>query len=240
MTWPCPQGPEIVDIQSLLILQLPQPWVRYSVMYGTDSVAEFSVAPLPYAYDALEPFISKEIMTVHHDKHHVTYVNNLNAAMKAFDQALKSNDLTKQIELQSAIKFNGGSHINHSLFWTSMAPVSQGGGQLKDGPLKQAIEKEFGDFEKFKTTFNSTAAAIQGSGWCWLGLSKIGRLELVTLKDQDPLTSHHPIVGWDGWEHAWYLQYKNDKATYLKNWWNVVNWAEAENRYNEGMKKASL
>ena len=179
-------------------------------------------------------------MVVHHDKHHQTYVNNLNAAEKAFEQALQAQDVRKQIELQSALKFNGGGHINHSLFWTNMAPQSQGGGQLKDGPLKQAIERGFGDVEKFKNQFNSTAAAIQGSGWCWLGLSPQGRLDIVTAKDQDPLTTHHPILGWDGWEHAWYLQYKNDKATYLKNWWNVVNWAEAENRFNEASKKASL
>lgn len=179
-------------------------------------------------------------MVVHHDKHHQTYVNNLNAAEKAFEQALQAQDVRKQIEVQSALKFNGGGHINHSLFWTNMAPQSQGGGQLKDGPLKQAIERGFGDVEKFKSQFNSTAAAIQGSGWCWLGLSPQGRLDIVTAKDQDPLTTHHPILGWDGWEHAWYLQYKNDKATYLKNWWNVVNWAEAENRFNEASKKASL
>lgn len=179
-------------------------------------------------------------MTVHHTKHHQTYVNNLNAATKAYAEAERANDVRKQIELQSAIKFNGGGHINHSLFWKNLAPQSAGGGQLKDGQLKQAIEKEFGDVEKFKTAFNGTAAAIQGSGWCWLGLSKAGRLDIVTAKDQDPLTSHHPIIGWDGWEHAWYLQYKNDKATYLKQWWNVVNWDEAESRYAEGVKKAQL
>lgn len=201
---------------------------------------EYVLPPLPYAYDALEPFISGEIMSVHHGKHHQTYVNNLNAALKAYAEAEANKDIRREIELQSAIKFNGGGHINHSLFWKNLAPQSAGGGQLNDGPLKQAIEREFGDVEKFKTQFNATAAGIQGSGWAWLGLSKGGRLDIVTAKDQDPLTSHHPILGWDGWEHAWYLQYKNDKATYLKQWWNVVNWAEAENRYAEGLKKASL
>ena len=199
-----------------------------------------TLPPLPYAYDALEPFIAAEIMTLHHSKHHQTYINNLNTANKAFAEAEKNGDLRKQIELQSAIKFNGGSHINHSLFWKNMAPQSEGGGQLHDGPLKQAIEKEFGDIEKFKTNFNATSAGIQGSGWCWLGLSKGGHLEIVTTKDQDPLVTHHPILGSDIWEHSWYLQYKNDKASYFKQWWNVVNWKEAEARYNEAIKKASL
>ncbi|KAI3617170.1 hypothetical protein CBS9595_003079 [Malassezia furfur] len=203
-------------------------------------MTEYTLPPLPYAYDALEPFISKEIMTVHHDKHHQTYVNNLNAAEKAYAEATAANDVLKQIQLQSAIKFNGGGHINHSLFWKNLAPQSEGGGQLNDGPLKQAIEQEFGDFEKFKTTFNTKAAGIQGSGWLWLGVAPTGNLDLVVAKDQDPLTTHHPVIGWDGWEHAWYLQYKNDKASYLKAWWNVVNWAEAEKRFLEGKKKAQL
>lgn len=200
---------------------------------------EATLPPLPYEYNALEPFISAEIMTLHHSKHHQTYINNLNAASKASVEAEKNGDLQKVLELQSAIKFNGGSHMNHSLFWKIMAPPSQGGGKLEDGQLKQAIEKEYGDIETFKTKFNSASAAIQGSGWCWLGLSKTGNLDIVTTKDQDPLLSHHAILGSDIWEHSWYLQYRNDKATYFKQWWNVVNWKEAENRYNEG-KKASL
>ena len=195
---------------------------------------------LPYAYDALEPFVSGEIMLLHHSKHHQTYINNLNAALKARAEAEKNGDLRQQLQIQSAINFNGGSHLNHSLFWKIMAPQSQGGGQLQDGPLKQALEKQFGDIEKFKSDFNAASAAIQGSGWCWLGLSKLGDLEIVTTKDQDPLISHHPIIGSDVWEHSWYLQYKNDKASYFKQWWNIVNWKEAEARYAEGVKKASL
>ncbi|WFD28874.1 superoxide dismutase [Malassezia nana] len=202
-------------------------------------MTEYSLPPLPYEYNALEPFISADIMQVHHGKHHQTYVNNLNASTKAYNDAVQAQDVRKQMELLTAVKFNGGGHINHALFWKSMAPVSQGGGQLKDGPLKQAIDKDFGDFEKFKAAFTTKALGIQGSGWCWLGLSKNGRLDLVIAKDQDTLTTHHPIIGWDGWEHAWYLQYKNDKASYLKQWWNVVNWDEAESRYAEGLK-ASL
>ncbi|WFD32839.1 superoxide dismutase [Malassezia sp. CBS 17886] len=201
---------------------------------------EAVLPPLPYAYDALEPFISKEIMTVHHDKHHQAYVNNLNAAEKAYEQATANNDVKKQIEVSSAVKFNGGGHINHSLFWKNMAPQSEGGGQFKDGNLKKAIDRDFGGVDKFKAAFTAVASGIQGSGWAWLGLSPERHLEIATAKDQDPLTTHHPIIGWDGWEHAWYLQYKNDKATYLKQWWNVVNWDEGESRFNEAMKKAQL
>ncbi|CCV00099.1 allergen [Malassezia sympodialis ATCC 42132] len=202
-------------------------------------MTEHTLPPLPYEYNALEPFISADIMMVHHGKHHQTYVNNLNASTKAYNDAVQAQDVLKQMELLTAVKFNGGGHVNHALFWKTMAPQSQGGGQLNDGPLKQAIDKEFGDFEKFKAAFTAKALGIQGSGWCWLGLSKTGSLDLVVAKDQDTLTTHHPIIGWDGWEHAWYLQYKNDKASYLKQWWNVVNWSEAESRYSEGLK-ASL
>lgn len=118
--------------------------------------------------------------------------------------------MRKQIEIQSAIKFNGGGHINHTLFWKNLAPSSSGGGQLKDGALKSAIEKDFGSVDKLKEHFNKTTAAVQGSGWGWLGYSPLTqKLEVVTTKDQDPLISHAPVLGVDVWEHAYYLQYKN-------------------------------
>lgn len=145
-------------------------------------------------------------MEIHHSKHHQTYVNGLNAAEKAYAQAVSSADVRKQIELQSAIKFNGGGHINHSLFWKNLAPSKEGGGSLKDGPLKQAIDKDFGSLDKLKEHFNKTTAAIQGSGWGWVGFNPLNqRIEVVTTKDQDPLTSHHPLIGVDVWEHAYYL-----------------------------------
>ncbi|KAE8226134.1 hypothetical protein CF319_g1238 [Tilletia indica] len=200
-----------------------------------------SLPKLDYGYNALEPAISEQIMTLHHQKHHQTYINNLNAAEKAYAQAVSSTDVKKQIELQSAIKFNGGGHINHSLFWKNLAPTSNGGGSLEDGTLKQAIERDFGSLDKLKTYFNAQAATIQGSGWAWLGLSPVTqKLEVVLTKDQDPLISHAPIIGVDCWEHAYYLQYQNVKVEYFKNIWSVINYKEAEARFQAASSKASL
>ncbi|KAF8153133.1 manganese superoxide dismutase [Crassisporium funariophilum] len=189
---------------------------------------------LPYAYNALEPHISEEIMTLHHTKHHQTYVNGLNAAEEAY---AKTDSTAKQISLQSALKFNGGGHINHSLFWKNLAPANSGGGKLGSGPLEKAIVRDFGSVEEFKKKFNTTTAAIQGSGWGWLGYdSSTKKLEIVTTANQDPLLSHVPILGVDIWEHAFYLQYKNVKPDYLSAIWNVINFEEAERRLLEASK----
>nr|AYG96714.1 Mn superoxide dismutase 1 [Flammulina velutipes]UXX34476.1 Ffvmnsod1 protein [Expression vector pBHg-FfMnSOD1-OE] len=192
--------------------------------------------PLPYAYDALEPFISQQIMTLHHTKHHQTYVNALNAAESAY---AKSSTPKERIALQAALKFNGGGHINHSLFWKNLAPpASEGkgnGGVLQDGPLKAAIESAFGSLDNLKKEFNTATAGIQGSGWGWLGLNpSTKRLEVVTTANQDPLLTHVPIIGVDIWEHAFYLQYLNVKVDYLNAIWSVINFQEAESRYLEG------
>ncbi|KAI0318743.1 manganese superoxide dismutase [Amylostereum chailletii] len=195
-------------------------------------VASLHTLPeLPYAYDALEPHISKEIMTLHHTKHHQTYVNGLNAAEEAY---AKSSSTKEQIALQSALKFNGGGHINHSLFWKNLAPSGGDGGKLANGALKSALERDFGSVEEFKKKFNATTAAIQGSGWGWLGWNTASKkLEIVTTANQDPLISHIPIIGVDIWEHAFYLQYKNVKPDYLNAIWNVINFKEAEVRLAE-------
>ncbi|OCH86775.1 manganese superoxide dismutase [Obba rivulosa] len=192
---------------------------------------------LPYAYDALEPFISRQIMELHHKKHHQTYVNALNAAEQAY---AKASTPRERIALQAALKFNGGGHINHSLFWKNLAPAKvEGkgiGGELKAGPLKDAIDATWGSVDAFKKEFNAATAGIQGSGWGWLGLNPNNkRLEIATTSNQDPLISHIPIIGVDIWEHAFYLQYLNVKADYLNAIWNVVNWDEAEKRYQEGL-----
>ncbi|KAK0451316.1 Manganese/iron superoxide dismutase [Desarmillaria tabescens] len=164
---------------------------------------------LPYSYDALEPFISRQIMELHHKKHHQTYVNALNAAEAAY---AKASSAKERIALQAALKFNGGGHINHSLFWKNLAPAhSEGkgnGGVLPAGSLKDAIEKTFGS----------------GSGWGWLGLNPTTkRLEIVTTANQDPLLTHVPIIG-----------YLNVKADYLNAIWSVINFEEAQKRYDEG------
>ncbi|KAF8878096.1 Mn superoxide dismutase [Infundibulicybe gibba] len=186
---------------------------------------------LPYGYDALEPHISGEIMKLHHQKHHQTYVNGLNAAEESY---AKSDSTKEQIMLQSALKFNGGGHINHSLFWKNLAPANGLGGKLESGPLKSALERDFGSVEAFKKSFNTKTAAIQGSGWGWLGYNTdTKKLEIVTTANQDPLISHIPIIGVDIWEHAFYLQYKNVKPDYLNAIWNVINFKEAESRFME-------
>jgi len=170
-------------------------------------------------------------MELHHSKHHQAYVNGLNAAEEAY---VKAPSTREKIALQAALKFNGGGHINHSLFWKNLVPVKEGGGKLKDGKLKVALERDFGSVDAFKTQMNTTTAGIQGSGWGWLGYNpKTKKLEIVTTPNQDPLLTHVPIIGIDIWEHAFYLQYKNVKADYLSAIWNVINFEEAEARFKE-------
>ncbi|KAF8062373.1 Mn superoxide dismutase [Lyophyllum atratum] len=203
--------------------------------YVARTVASIHTLPdLPYAYNALEPYISEEIMKLHHTKHHQTYVSGLNAAEESYS---KSDSTKEKIALQAALKFNGGGHINHSLFWKNLAPANAEGGKLESGALKAAIDCDFGSVEAFKKTFNAKTAAIQGSGWGWLGYNKATRkLEIVTTPNQDPLISHVPIIGVDIWEHAFYLQYKNVKPDYLNAIWNVINFKEAEKRLLEVAK----
>ncbi|KAJ7173265.1 Mn superoxide dismutase [Mycena filopes] len=200
-----------------------------SLFFASAAVVSLHTLPdLPYAYNALEPYISEEIMALHHKKHHQTYVNALNAAEEAY---AKASSMKEKIEIQAALKLNGGGHINHSLFWKNLAPAAEGGGKLEDGPLKSAIERDFGSVEAFKKSFNAKTAAIQGSGWGWLGYNPATKkLEIVTTSNQDPLLTHTPIIGIDIWEHAFYLQYKNVKPDYLNAIWNVVNFKEAEAR----------
>eukprot|EP00127_Corallochytrium_limacisporum_P000201 Clim_evm18s7 gene=Clim_evmTU18s7 len=189
---------------------------------------------LPYDYGELEPFINAEIMLLHHSKHHNTYVTNYNAAVEQLEEAVHKGDVDKQIQLQSALKFNGGGHINHAIFWTNLAPQSQGGGDLADGELKKMIEAQWGSVDAFQQKFNATTAAVQGSGWGWLGYDKANKsLVIQPMPNQDPLeplTGLVPLLGIDVWEHAYYLQYKNVRPDYLKQIWNIVNWKNVEER----------
>ncbi|KAI9573432.1 manganese superoxide dismutase [Boletus coccyginus] len=211
-----------------------RPALRHAFARPSSIASIHTLPALPYDYNALEPHISEQIMKLHHLKHHQAYVNGLNAAEKAYGE---SSSTRAQIALQSALKFNGGGHINHSLFWTNLSPANKDGGKLTDGPLKRALERDFGSVEEFKAKFNATTAAIQGSGWGWLGYnSTTKKLEIVTTANQDPLISHVPILGVDIWEHAFYLQYHNVKADYLNAIWNVVNFKEAEKRLLEATK----
>ena len=201
---------------------------------------QYQLPKLPYDFDALEPVISAKIMELHYTKHHQTYVNNLNKALEDYELAEKNNNVAEMIALQSKIKFNGGGHVNHSIFWTNLAPQKSGGGQLKEGKLKEAIEKKFHSVDKFKEKFNAATAAVQGSGWGWLGYNKeTGCLEIATCCNQDPLSTKGlvPLLGVDVWEHAYYLQYASARADYLKNIWNVVNWENVEQRFLEASKQ---
>jgi Fe-Mn family superoxide dismutase len=197
-------------------------------------MTKYELPKMPYDFGALEPVISGQIMELHYTKHHQAYVNNLNAALEKYHEAESKNDIGAMIALQSAIKFNGGGHVNHSIFWTNLAPPANGGGELPQGELGQAVKENFGSIEKLIEKLSSASVAIQGSGWGWLGYDK-SKSELVisTCSNQDPLTTqgYIPLLGIDVWEHAYYLQYKNVRADYVKNIWKIINWHNVEERF---------
>ncbi|CAG2105251.1 unnamed protein product [Medioppia subpectinata] len=186
---------------------------------------------LPYDYNALEPVISAEIMQLHHQKHHQTYVNNLNVAQEKLHAAINSKDVSAQIALEPVLRFNGGGHINHSIFWQNLSP--KGGGE-PEGDLLVEIKGSFTTFEKMKSEMSVVAAGVQGSGWAWLGYCpKTQKLRIASCVNQDPLfatTGLVPLLGIDVWEHAYYLQYKNVRPDYVKAIWNVVHWKDVEER----------
>ena len=195
--------------------------------------------PLPYAYDALEPYIDARTMEIHHTKHHATYVNNLNAALESADERLRNlsvEELLRRIDevpesIRTAVRNNGGGHANHTLFWSVMGP---GGGGEPTGELAEAISSTFGSFENFKETFSKAAAGRFGSGWAWL-VVKDGKLEVTSTPNQDsPLMEGQvPILGLDVWEHAYYLKYQNRRPEYIQNWWNVVDWDAVSEEYQK-------
>lgn len=198
----------------------------------------FTLPDMPYDYGALEPYISGEIMQLHHQKHHQTYVTNFNKALEHLDQAMAKGHSPTIVKLQSAIKFNGGGHINHSVFWKNLTPVREGGGEPPKGSLAWAVENQFGSLDSLIQKVNVEGAALQGSGWVWLALDKDQkRLSIETTFNQDPLvakgSSYVPLLGIDVWEHAYYLQYKNVRPDYLKNIWKVINWKYASDVYEK-------
>jgi superoxide dismutase, Fe-Mn family len=197
----------------------------------------FQLLPLPYAYDALEPFIDAQTMTIHHDKHHAAYVTNLNAALdKHPELADKSlEDLLKNLnavpdDIRTAVRDHGGGTLNHNMFWEIMGPKS--GGE-PTGTLASALDSTFGNFANFKTEFEKAAMGRFGSGWAWLVKKSDGDLSVVSTANQDsPLSDGlTPLLAVDVWEHAYYLKYQNRRAEYLTNWWNVVNWSAVASRY---------
>lgn len=200
---------------------------------------KFELPKLPYALDALEPVISKEIMDLHYNKHHNTYIQNLNKLLEQYEEAEKKHDVAAMISLQSGIKFNGGGYVNHAIFWTNLAPKSQGGGESPTGALADAIQQEFGSLARLVDLISAKSVAIQGSGWGWLGFNKEHkRLEIATCSNQDPLSTQGlvPLLGIDVWEHAYYLQYKNVRAEYVKAIWGIVNWQNVSERFLAAQK----
>ncbi len=206
---------------------------------------KYILPALPYAYDALEPYISEEIMKLHHDKHHATYVNNLNAVIEKNPELFERTAEELLINLESipedirtAVINNAGGHVNHSMFWEIMSP-SAGGLPAQagepSGKLAEEIKNQFGSFAEFQQKFNDEGLKRFGSGWVWLVKDASGKLEIISTANQEnPISNGKtPILANDVWEHAYYLQYKNVRADYLKAWWNVVNWPEVEKRFSE-------
>ncbi|MBI1899284.1 MAG: superoxide dismutase [Acidobacteria bacterium] len=197
----------------------------------------FSLPPLPYAADALEPHIDKTTMEIHHGKHHGTYVSNLNKALesapelanKNVEDLLANNLAIVPESIRTAVRNNGGGHVNHTMFWQIMGPNA--GGQPA-GRVAEAIRGAFGSFDQFKEKFNAAALGRFGSGWAWL-VKDGGRIDIVSTANQDSpiMEGKFPILGLDVWEHAYYLKYQNRRAEYINAWWNVVNWQEIEKRF---------
>jgi superoxide dismutase, Fe-Mn family len=201
----------------------------------------FILAPLPYAYDALEPYIDARTMEIHHSRHHAAYVNNLNKALegKADINMPLETILSKISEYSTAVRNNGGGHYNHELFWNIMSP--QGGGE-PTGELAEKIKETFGSYEQMKDELNKAALGQFGSGWAWL-IVQNGKLKITSTPNQDnPLMDvvsekGYPILGVDVWEHAYYLKYQNRRGDYVSAFWNLVNWKYVQERYQQAIKK---
>ena len=197
------------------------------------------VPPLPYDFGALEPHIDAQTMQIHHDKHHGAYVTNLNAALekhpelanKSAEELIKNLNAVPE-DIRTAVRNNGGGHVNHSMFWQIMAP--EAGGEPA-GALADAIKQAFGSFAEFQNKFNDAGLKRFGSGWAWLIRNASGKLEITSTANQDNpmMDGNYPIMGNDVWEHAYYLKYKNVRGDYLKAWWNVVNWKEVQSRFEK-------
>lgn len=204
-------------------------------VHAADSGAltEHVLPPLPYAFDALEPYIDAATMEVHHDKHHAAYVSGLNAAEAALAKARTDNDYALVQHWAKRAAFNGGGHFLHSMFWKGMAPAGKGGGGEPDGALRDAVNRDFGSFDAFKKHFSAAAAQVEGSGWGVLHYRpEDDRLIVLQVENQHKLSAWGawPILGIDVWEHAYYLKYQNRRTDYIDAWWNLINWKQvAEN-----------
>ncbi|GAA1075920.1 superoxide dismutase [Nocardiopsis metallicus] len=198
--------------------------------------APYSLPELPYDYAALEPWISGQIMELHHDKHHAAYVAGANGALEKLAAAREADDFGTITMLEKNLAFHLGGHVNHSVFWKNLSPE---GGDKPEGELAAAIDDQFGSFDAFRAHFNAAATSLQGSGWAILAWDALGqRLIIEQLYDQQAniAIGTQPLLMLDMWEHAFYLQYKNVKGEYVKAFWNVVNWADVQQRFAEAQK----
>ncbi|MBW4621457.1 MAG: superoxide dismutase [Cyanosarcina radialis HA8281-LM2] len=229
---------QVTPAQTATPTTSPSPEVSIPVAYPDRelSASPAQLPPLPYETGALNRAIDAQTMQIHHDRHHQTYVDNLNAALKDRPdlQKLSVEAMLRDLnavpeDIRSTVQNNAGGHLNHTIFWQIMGP---NGGQ-PTGAIAQAINQTFGSLEAFQQQFNETGGDRFGSGWVWLVRNPQGQLQIVSTPNQDnPITDgNYPIMGNDVWEHAYYLRYQNRRADYLKNWWNVVNWNEVNNRF---------
>jgi superoxide dismutase, Fe-Mn family len=228
------------DVKSLRLPGITR-WVKEKTIERGETKVAYELPQLPYAYDALEPTIDEQTMHLHHEKHHNTYVTNLNSALEQHPEAdpgsieeLLANIDSVPEDIRRAVRNNGGGHSNHSMFWQIMGPSGQGGGE-PTGELAQAIDTTFGSFDSFKEEWAAMGApgSVFGSGWVWLIASPDGSLSIEKTANQDSplMEGKTPVIGLDVWEHAYYLTYQNRRPEYIGAWWEVVNWDEAERRY---------
>lgn len=209
-------------------LRLENEWNKGAVPIG-----KHKLPPLPYDYDALEPFISEKIMRLHHDQHHKSYVDGLNKAEAAIYQGDSNNEMLKHWFREQA--FHGSGHYLHTIFWFNMTPDGGGEPQANSKLIKQ-IKKDFGSFKKFKQLFTNAAESVEGSGWAllvWSPRSKRLGIQTHEKHQHYALADSIPLLALDVWEHAYYLQYENDRSSYIKEWWNVVNWENVTDRFTE-------
>ena len=190
----------------------------------------YTLPPLPYAYNALEPYIDEETMRLHHDKHFAGYMNGLNAALKKLEEARVANAFPEISYWENQLAFNGAGYVLHTVFFQTMAPA----GQQPSTTLTKALAEHFGSFDAFKAQFSSAAAAVQGSGWALLGYQPFGKKFLILQAEKHQNLTQWgvvPVLTLDVWEHAYYLKYQNRRKDYIENWWNVVNWSKVEERF---------
>ena len=212
----------------------------YDGAFDADA-GEFTLPDLPYAYNALEPYIDEQTMRIHHDRHHAGYVRKLNNALQTAAEARKAGDYDAVRAVTENIAFNGGGHHLHTMFWSNMAPAGNGGGGTPPAPLMRYLDRDFGGLDNFKAMFAAAAKSVQGSGWGLLGVEAASRtLIVIQAENQHKLTpwGFTPVLGIDVWEHAYYLKYQNNRGQYVDNFWNIVNWSDVQRRVEAAMRPA--